>query len=248
LRRLSPVLLAAAAALTFGACTRAAVPPASAAPAPALGLSGPETYRAYLAAEPRRYKLRHQVESSFGGRDEVLEGFLVVELPGRFFVAARAPLGPALFEVKAVPGRPLEVHPHLPQLEDGRMARYLARDIVRAYLRECPADAPVSEEADGFAVSCALTPDEEPIPGDDGPDDALTLRLDRAGRLRQKSFARAGAATATVTYRDDRRVEGVWLAHRLELTPAALPYRLTIVLVSADLAFDTSRVFPGVAP
>jgi hypothetical protein len=226
-------------------CSHVADRPAGPAPvAPSLALDGPATYRAFLAAEPRRYKLRHQVESSFGGRDEVLEGFLVVEQPGRFFVAARAAMGPALFEVKSIPGAPLEVHPHLPQLEDGRMARYLARDITRAYLRECPPDATVSEDAAGFLVRCALAADEEAIPGDDGPDDALALRLDRAGHLREKAFSRAGAPTATVRYSDDRPVDGVWLAHRLELTPAGLPYHLTIVLLAADLGYDTSRIFP----
>jgi hypothetical protein len=233
---------------TLAACgARPAAAPAV-APPPALGLDGPATYRAYLDARPSRMKMRHQVESSFGGRDEVIEGFFVLERPDRFYVNARSPMGPALFEVKSAPPAPLEVKAYLPQLRDGRMARFLARDIRRIYVEECPPDASVTAEGDGFAVRCAVDAREAPIMEGDAPDDALELHLDRAAQLREKSFWRGGKPTATVRYLDLRPESEVWLAHRIELTPADAPYHLAIVLLAVDFGFDVSRVFGGARP
>jgi len=231
--------------MTLAGCGARPAPAPAVAPPPSLGLDGPATYRAYLDARAPRVKMRHQVESSFGGRDEVIEGFFVLERPDRFYVNARSPMGPALFEVKSVPPAPLAVKAYLPQLQDGRMARFLARDIRRIYVEECPADAPVTPDGDGFVVRCALDAREAPIMEGDAPDDALELRLDRAAQLRQKAFLRAGKPIATVRYLELTPESGVWLAHRIELTPADAPYHLVIVLLAVDFGFDTSRVFGG---
>lgn len=187
--------------------------------------------------------MQHEVESVFGGRREVITGFLVVERPDRFFVYARSPMGPALFQVRSVPPLPLAVTAHLAQLRDDRFARYLARDIRRIYLVVCPAAAAAVNEEDVVVVRCALGPAAAPLAVDEDPDDALELRMGPGGELREKRFFRSGAPTALVRYDDPRRVGDTWLAHRIELTHASLSYRLRIVLAAADLAFDTDRVF-----
>jgi hypothetical protein len=236
-RRLLLLVLA-----TIASCVGRQSPPPPTA-VPSLGLDGPATYRAYLDRGPRRFKMRHQVESTFAGRTEVIEGFLVVERPDRFYVNARSPIGPALFEVKAMPPAPLAVTTHLAELSDERMARYLARDIRRMYLQECPADTPAADEPEGFAISCPLAPADDAIAGDDGPDDALVMHFGRGAEVRRKVFSRQGRATAVVSYSDLRLVGGAWLAHAIELEHQLLPYRMHIALLGADLDFDTGRVF-----
>ncbi len=232
-------------ALVAPACRRAAPPP-EVAPPPSLGLDAAGTYRAYLEARPARFKMRHQVASSFAGRDEVIEGFLVLERPDRFYVSARSPMGPALFDVKAVPPAALEVKAHLPQLSDERMARYLARDIRRIYLTDCPEGSTLeAAEGGGVVARGAVAAADDAIPGDDGPDDALAVRVDANGLVREKTYSRAGRPTVVIRYDEQRPVGGTWLAHRIGLVHQQLPYRLTIVLLAADLGFDTSRIFAG---
>jgi hypothetical protein len=241
----TPTCAALLASIT--ACGARPTPVPAAAP-PSLGVDGPATYRAYLDARAPRVKMRHQVASSFGGRDEVIEGFFVLERPDRFYVNARSAMGPALFEVKSVPPAPLAVKAYLPQLQDGRMARFLARDIGRIYVDECPPDAPVAPDGDDFVVRCAVDAREAPIMEGDAPDDTLELRLDRAAVLRQKTFLRGGKPTAVVRYLELAPESGVWLAHRIELSPADAPYHLAVVLLAVDFGFDTSRVFGGAPP
>ena len=186
--------------------------------------------------------MRHTVESTFGSHREVIEGFLVVEKPDRLYVVARSPMGMALFDVKSVPPAPPDVTTHIAALSDPRMARFLARDIGRMYLRECPSDAPVESARDGYVVRCSLAPNDDGIV-DDEPDDAVELHLGPGAELKRKIFAHAGRVTATVTYDDQRQVAGVWLPHFIELTHASQPYSLRIVLLTADLNFDSSRIF-----
>ena len=209
---------------------------------PPLGLDGAATYQAYREHAPKHFKMRHTVESTFGPRSEVIEGFLVVDLPDRFYVSARSPMGPALFEVKSVPPAPLEVSTHLAELSDASMAHYLARDIRRIYLQECPADVPVEARGDAFVVRCPLPVSDDGI-ADDQPDDAVELVLGPGADLRQKVFSRAGQPTAIVTYDVERVIAGVWLPHVIDLRHTSIPYRLRITLVAVDFGFDTSRIF-----
>jgi hypothetical protein len=216
-------------------------PKPHAAPA-SLGLDGPGTYAAYLASTPQHFKMRHTVESTFGTHREVIEGFLVAERPDRLYVVARSPMGMALFDVKSVPPAPPEVTAHIAALSDPRMARFLARDIGRIYLRECPSDAAVEPVSDGYVVRCMLASSDDGIV-DDEPDDAVEVYLGPGAELKKKVFAHAGQVTATITYDDQRQVEGVWLPHFIELTHASQAYRLRIVLLATDFGFDTSRIF-----
>jgi hypothetical protein len=220
--------------LLLGACA-----PRPRAEPPALGLDGAAVYAAYLAGQPPHAKLRHQVESDYGQEHVVIEGFLVLERPERFFVHARSPLGPALFEVKSIAGQ-LSVQVYIDQLKDQALARYLARDIERIYLTDCPTTTAVEPEGRGFRLRCTL-----PVSGAAGAeaDDGLVMRLGPGAEVREKTFYRGEQAAAVVSYEDYREVGGRYLAHRIVLAQPLLSYRLSIVLEAADLDFDPSRLF-----
>lgn len=210
---------------------------------PVLGRDGSTTYQAYLAAAPRRFKMRHQVAATFGNRTEVISGALVMDRPDRFRVRAMAMLGMPLFDVQSEAGKPIAVQAFLNTLTDGRLPHYLARDIHRIYIALCPPDTETTRTGDDIVVRCSIPPFGERIAGDEGPDDAVELRVSRHGLLQQKCFYRRAAATACITYDDHREVSGRWLAHRIRLVHKTLPYEVSVALVSADFDYDTTRAF-----
>ena len=218
-----------------------------------LGLSGRATLAAYLAAIPPTIKMRHQVETRFGTRSEVVEGFCVLARPDQFWVRAMSPLGGTLFDVKGTRDGHVELDTPLDSIADARGPFYLARDIRRIYLENCPADADIKPVRDGFRVSCSLKGETEPGSADPGlepPDDAMAEILSPSGIVWEKELYRGGEPTAVVHYDDYREVQGLWLAHRITLTGHTALYSLTILLLDADVTFDAARLFakPATSP
>ncbi len=233
---LRPRLLAVA--VLVSAC--AARPPLAKPAPPSLHLSPRETYTAYLAARPHQLKMTHQVESRFADRTLVINGYLALRLPQSFVVQAQsAGLGPALFTVKQLPRAPLDVQVYVDALADRRFVEYLAEDIRRIYLLDCPAEAAADAEAQGrtVVVSCKLTPRSNES------DDSLVMVLGEGGELRQKLFRRGGRLTTVVHYNNHVRHDGHWLAERIVLEHRQLPYTLTIALLSAAFDFDSNALF-----
>jgi hypothetical protein len=203
---------------------------------PALDAEPGVVYSSYLAGLPRTFKMRHQVATRFGPREEVLEGFLVGERPARFWVRAMGPLGGTLFDVKSIDGE-LRVDVKLEQLDDPNAPRYLAADIRRIYFQDCPAGGPVERRGDTVVATCSLA--------GTGPDDHLESILTLGGVVLEKRFHKNGESTVAVTYEDYREVGGAWLPHRIHLAAAKLPYELTIALLKVEIGVDTSAAFGG---
>ncbi len=213
---------------------------------PALGLDGRATFQHYLDTIPAHLKMRHQVDTRFVDQSEVVEGFCVVARPEQFWIRATTPMGGTLFDVRSAQGGGVQVETSLEQLKDARGPLYLARDIRRIYLKECPADAALLPMREGFRVSCPLAATEIPIQADDGPDkpdDAMALLISEGGVVWEKTFYRGGVATAQISYDDYQQAHGLWLPQRITLTSLGAPYTLTIALISADPTFDTTRIF-----
>lgn len=250
--RLGNRLFAVVVAVSVAACS--ATPQPKVGP-PALGLSGEDTYATYIARLPLQFKMRQHVESRFGERNEVIDGFFVVKRPERFWLQARGMLGIRLFEVRELPDKPRHVEIYLDQLRqagataESSMPAYLARDIRRIYLTDCPVGTPVTDSGQVFVVDC-VPPHPEPAPGPtaptasgDEPDDRLVMVLNKGAALSSKHFYRDGALRVTISYEDLRPVGATWLAHTIRLVHAALPYALRIVLIDVDLGFDAGAVF-----
>lgn len=221
---------------------------------PTLGIDAQAIFAHHRAARLDQFKMRHQVETSFGPRSEVVEGFLIVDRPDRFWVRAMSPFGATLFDVKDLGGGDMQVDIRLDEVKDQRAPQFLARDIRRIYLSTCNADAAVKAVGDAAVARCALAGTEPAIEtdaGPDRPDDALALHIDAAGLLRKKIFSRAGADTARIELRDYRQHGARWFAHRIELDHAQVSYGLTIELLDVDPAFDAAALFarqPAGAP
>lgn len=233
--------LLVALALVMNAC---APRPPSAGPDP-MTLSPEAAFAHYHALQPVRFRMKHEVRSKFGDREDVLTGFLVVEKPSKFFVRAMAGLGLTLFDVRAV-GAAVDVDVRVPALSDPRAPLFLARDIRRIYLHDCPPGTAAGLSRGRTVVTCGLPLSEEPILADGGvdrPDDRLLLTLNAAALVESKCFSRGDEPTACVVFHDYRRYGDRWLAQRIELAHQQLPYHLEIRLVGVDFDFDTSRVF-----
>ncbi|MBI5509753.1 MAG: DUF3261 domain-containing protein [Deltaproteobacteria bacterium] len=223
---------------------------ATASPRPvgpsSLGLSNRDTYRHYLASLPAALKMRHQVETRFGDRAEVVEGFCVLFRPERFWVRASAPFGGTLFEIKATSAHQVQLLSGVAVTADDRGPRYLARDIRRIYLQDCAAGATLTALRTGLRASCPLAADGGGIDtarGRDPADDALAVTVTKGGVVREKAFYRGGELSALVRYDDYRLEGGLWLAHQIVLESHTAPYRLTIVLLDADPSFDPAPLF-----
>jgi hypothetical protein len=199
---------------------------------------GASVFGRYLESRPRALKLTHAVEARLGGERRTVEGHLVMARDRGFYVQARIPQGPALFELQQLSGTPLSSRTFVDDLEDPRLPALLARDIERVYLLDCPPGSPAGRQADVIVVTCPLASGSPPIAGDPGPDDHLTLVLDLAAELREKRFFRRGAPSARVAYGDYAVHDGVRLADRIDLVGLPLGYETTIVLVAVEPGFD----------
>jgi hypothetical protein len=225
---------AAAVSLLLAACTPAPRPPA-AGPAPIPG-DASAVYAHYIETLPRSFKMRHQVASRFGDREDVISGYLIGERPDRFWVRAAGPMGVTLFDVKSTGGSDLRVDAKLDQITDPNAPRYLANDIRRIYFAECPAGTAARREDDLVVAACDL-----PAPAD--PDDHLVTSLSPGGIVLKKCFYKDRAPTVCVDYEDYAETAGTWLARRVHLQAMAFPYELTIALERAELGIDTKGAF-----
>jgi hypothetical protein len=241
---------ASALLLTLAACASSS---AHGGP-PSLALSGRATLERYLEALPRQLKMHHQVETRLGTHREVVEGFCVLERPERFWVRATTPLGGTLFDLKTTADGHVTLDTPMESIADARGPFYLARDIRRVYLRDCPREAEIRAVRDGFRISCHLDTAAEAGREQGGSvlaDDAMAETVGPGGVVWEKEFYRDGNATAVVHYDDYRMVGDLWLAHRVTVLGRDAPYSLLVVLLSADPAFDAARVFvdpPATAP
>jgi hypothetical protein len=198
-------------------------------------------YLQYLDQRPQRFKMRHQVASRFGSRTEMFEGVLIVERPDRFFVQASRSFGPALFELTSVPPAPLVVRSPVDELGDRRFSHFLARDIRRIYLEDCPKEARVVATGTGLTARCALDPERAADLGGES-DDALEMRLDARRHLAEKRFFAGSKPSTTIRYTDYRAgAEQSW-AHHIVLTSVSGAYDLTIVLLGVEEGWETGTL------
>lgn len=218
----------------FGCTNRAAL---NAGPPP-LATDARGIWETYQQRAPRNIKMRHQVEAAFFGRSQVLEGIFVLQKPDRFWVRAMSPLGNTLFDVRREPPAPLKVENYVEEVSDRRAPFFLAHDIARIYLVECPPTATPKLHADVVEISCAL-----PASGTDDEDSHLLMVLSNGGVIVAKHFYKTGTETVRIFYRDYQNISGTWLARRIQLRHQQLDYHLEIALTDADPAFDTSKVF-----
>ncbi|MEK7705642.1 MAG: hypothetical protein AAB426_11835 [Myxococcota bacterium] len=236
-------------ALLGSACAPATWPSSGTAPAPAALNRDPRTiFAAYLAQQPAQLKMRHQVESTFGDRHEIVQGVMLLARPRQFWLRALGPLGTTLFDVRQETDGRVVVTKALAQLDDERAPILLARDIARIYLDDCPPDADLRSTTDGIEARCTLPAPLAPDARDPPPDTTLRELIAPSGLVQQKCFFAGDAATACVRYREPTRLGDTWLAREIELVPAVLPYRLRIVLLDADPSFDVGAAFGRVAP
>lgn len=229
--------------LTFAlAC---ASPPPPAAPPPQAGpvptAQDPQAvFEAFLRHQVQALKYRHQVETRFLGRTEVIDGFLLLARPDRFWVRALSPLGATLFDVRQHATGELTYDMHIPEVDD-RAPGYLARDIRRLYLDQCPSGTPARAVGEHIEVSCELSPQSPTPQGSDPPDDHLVMELSPGGLLTGKRFSRSGEPTAVVTYGDYGQQEGRWWAHSITLEHRQVDYALRIRMLQVDPNFHVER-------
>ncbi len=202
---------------------------------PPLGLDAGGVLRTYVETRPTRFKLRQQVGVTIHDRHEAMLGVLVVEHPSRFWVRAMTPVGVSLFDVRAERGRAPTVTTHAASPSDPRTAQYLARDIQRIYMDDCPADAAVHRHGNAYQARCDM-------PHDGRGDDELRMDLTPGGVVWHKRFLRDGVVTAYVDYADYRIRDDIWWAHRIVLSRPQPPYRLTVVLIDADAELDVGAI------
>ncbi len=220
--------------------TPAAFPRPRGGPAPA-GASPQAVWQAFLDAQPRQLKMRHQVETRFAGRHEVVDGVLLLELPDHFWVRALSPLGATLFDVGKIASH-LQHEVYLPGL-DARGPQFLARDIRRIFLRQCPSETPALARGDEVIVACPIGDLDPPIDtgmGIDPPDDHLEMAFTPGGILLRKQYSAGGTPTALVAYGYAPQGDTRW-STRTTLTHARIAYALDIQLVSVDPHFDVVK-------
>lgn len=219
-----------------------------AATSPVPQLDARTAFRAYLEQRPAHVKMRHRVESTVGERRDVVQGVMLLALPDRFWLRVLGPLGTTLFDVRQDVTGHVVVVKALAQLDDALGPAYLARDIARMYLDDCPPDAALFDDPRGLEARCALGPATDADPATPEADDALREVVAPNGLLLEKRFFSRGHETARVRYENPQSFDGTWLARTIELTPTALPYRLRITLLDADPRFDVAAAFAGATP
>ena len=228
-----------------GACGGGGPPPHPGPPA--LGLDPAGLFAHWRAQRLDQLKMRHQVETRFLGRSEVVNGTVLLARPDRFWVRAQSPFGATLFDVKVDPPAPMQVDVRIDEIRDRRAPQFMARDIRRIYLATCPASAAVEAAPGGGAVvRCDLPQTEAPIQtdrGPDGPDQRLEMQISADGLLRHERFERDGQTTVLLDYSDYRPVDGHWLAHRIELKHQQIDYAISVQLLEADVHFDAASRF-----
>ncbi|MCK5689373.1 hypothetical protein KAI87_08890 [Myxococcota bacterium] len=207
-------------------------------PAPTK-LSADVTFQNYLSAQPKTFKIRHQVESVFMGRTEVISGFLVGDERGRLRVHARKAIGPPLFDIISDGDEnPPLLEAHLPGVDIKEMATHLIADIRRIYMTQCPATTRAVWDGDIIRVDCPL-----PASGFFHGDDRLVMSLSRGGVVAQKLYYRQGEQSLIVKYQNYKEIDGRWQAEIIEAEPTRFPYRLRIALQSAKFNTDVSHAF-----
>lgn len=223
-------------ALALGCQSTPTLPPY--AGPPSLQLSPSQTVAQTLSRIPTSFKMRHQVEATLGERREVIEGLLVFEAPDKFLVRALSPLGATLFDIKKESGLPLQVDIRLEQLQRDGLPSYLAEDITRIFTDLCPQEIQATVDEQGLVQACILSRQ-----GPNGAPLYLRTVYGLGGVILEKCYREGELQSSCIQYRDYQRDGELWVSHLILLKHRTLPYSLKLVLLEADLQFDTSRIF-----